>query len=91
MDVGINQDPTIAVTMTANNVAQYSAGIAGGSSLKFAVKLQNFVMLIVDSGLSGIICKKSKTGSKKYGGDTTFIKRVEFPFKFSCQLTNSKP
>ena len=37
----------------ANNVATYSGGIAGGSALKFAVKLPNLVILSVDSGLSG--------------------------------------
>ena len=49
--VGVNQEPIKAVATTVNNVATYSGGIGGGNALKFAVKLPNFVILSVDSGL----------------------------------------
>jgi|KBSMisStandDraft_5_1062788.scaffolds.fasta_scaffold233947_2 hypothetical protein len=52
MTEGINQVPTNAVTTTVNNVAIYSGGIDGGNALKLAVKLPNFVIFSVASGLS---------------------------------------
>ena len=71
--MGVNHEPTKAVATTVNKVATYSGGIGGGSALKFAVKLPNFVILSVDSGLSGLRCKKSKKESKVDGGVATFI------------------
>jgi hypothetical protein len=38
--VGVNHEPIKALATTVNNVAIYSGGIGGGSSLKIAVKLQ---------------------------------------------------
>jgi hypothetical protein len=57
----------------SNNVARYSAGIGRGSALKFAVKFPNFVILMLESGLSGFRCKKSKIESRVDGGDEDFI------------------
>jgi hypothetical protein len=37
--------PLRAVTTPVNNVPTYSCGMGGGSALKFAVKLPNFVIL----------------------------------------------
>jgi hypothetical protein len=72
-------------------VAIYSAGTGGGNDLKFAVKLPNFVIGKIDSGLSGFIWKKSKIESQTDGPDAICYNCVELPFKFCCQLTNSNP
>ena len=71
--MGVSHEPTKAVITTVNNVAKYSAGIAGGEALKFAVKLPNFVMLSFVSDLSGFPSKKSKEKSKKEDGDANFM------------------
>ena len=65
---GISKVPKMVVTTKPNSVAQYSGGSGGGSSLKFAVKLPNFVMLIVASGLSFFKLKMSKTETQRGGG-----------------------
>ena len=54
----------IAVTTTPNNVAQYSGGRGGGSSLKFAVNVPNFVILRIVSGLPVWILKNFAIESK---------------------------
>src|SRR4051812_24563444 len=47
MIVGVSHEPMKAVMTIPNNVAIYSPGIGGGSSLKFAVKLPKLVTLRV--------------------------------------------
>jgi hypothetical protein len=65
MILGLDQ-PTIVEAIIPYNGIQYFEGIAGGSSLKFAVKVPNFVTLSFASGLSGDLrCKNSKMNLKK--------------------------
>ena len=71
--VGVSHEPIKAVATTVNKVTTYYGGIGGGSALKFAVKLPNFIILSVASGLSGFICKKnSKMESRMDGGEESF-------------------
>ena len=65
--------------------------MAGGRGLKLAVKLPNFVILSAAAGLTGLMCKKSEKESQVDGGGESCLICVEFPAKFSCQLTKSKP
>ena len=87
--------------------SQNSGGTGEGSSLKFAVKLPNFVTLSIAS--SSTVCgipsksqipKNFPTFSKESEieseivveeGWETVINWVELYFKFSSQLRNSKP
>ena len=50
--VGINHSPTNAVTTTENKVAIYYAETGGGNSLKFALKLSNFIIERITSDFS---------------------------------------
>jgi hypothetical protein len=73
MILGIDQ-PTIVGAIIPYNGIQYFEGIAGGSSLKFAVKVPNFVTLSFASGLSDDLrCKNSKNESKEELGRETVI------------------
>jgi hypothetical protein len=65
--------------------------MAGGRTLKVAVKVPNFLILNAASGLTGLMCKKSKKESQADGGGENCLICVEFPAKFSCQLTKSNP
>jgi hypothetical protein len=71
--VGVNHELIKAVTTTPNKVAQYSGGSGGGSSLKFAVNVPNFVMLSFASGSSDLILKKFLIASNVEVGFETFI------------------
>ena len=75
---GTSQVPNTVVITKPKSVAQYSDGNAGRSSLKFAVKLPNFVMLIVASGLSPFKFKKSKIESQADEEEEVFSSIVAF-------------
>lgn len=59
--------------MRPYNGIQYSDGNGAGSSLKFAVKVPNFVRLRFASGSSDLILKKSLIDSNVEAGCETVI------------------